>query len=319
MKLGLTIFRTIYDNKTHRTMLLNSWSDLEQLLYNLSAMPGYKPKRGDDFAALELSSPLITPALFNPDSTRANKNVISWAGWCAIDVDNYPVGGFKQAVDLFRGHKFVCYSSASSTVEHPKFRIVLPLSAPVLADKIKHFWFALNKEFNALADPQTKDLSRMYYVPAQYPAANNFIFSNSESNTCLNPFELMEKHNYIDNSAATNNLLTKLPERMQQMMEEYRKSNLVNNKYEWHSYKNCKFVNRKLIQEYRLISSTGWYSKMYSIMVSIAHNAIKSGYPISAAEICKLCQEIDSDTGGWYKDRALNEEAARAISYVLRR
>lgn len=317
MQLGLTIFNSIYDNKTHRLMRLNSWEALENLLYELSAQPGYKPKRGEEWSN-KGSSPLITPAVFETGTTRANKNVISWAGWCAIDVDNYPAGGFTAAVDLFRGHKFICYSSASSTVEHPKFRIVLPLSGYVPANKIKHFWFALNLEFNALADPQTKDLSRMYYVPARYPGANNFIFTN-QSDNILNPTALMLKHTYLDTAAATNNLLAKLPERMQQMVEEYRKSSLVNNRYEWQSYKNCKFVNKKLISEYQMISKSGWYSKMYSIMISIASNAIKSGYPISSEEIARLCKEIDTDTGGWYKNRPLGTEAARAISFVLRK
>jgi hypothetical protein len=70
--------------------------------------------------------------------------------------------------------------------------------------------------------------------------------------------------------------------------------------------------------EYKTINSSGWYSKMYSIMVSISANAIKRGYPITPEEVSRLCTEIDQDTGGWYNNRPLVLEAARAIDYALK-
>ena len=73
-----------------------------------------------------------------------------------------------------------------------------------------------------------------------------------------------------------------------------------------------------MILEYKTIGDGGWYSKMYSIMVSIAANAIKRKYPITPDEISWLCTEIDQDTGAWYKSRPLVLEAARAIDYALK-
>jgi hypothetical protein len=57
---------------------------------------------------------------------------------------------------------------------------------------------------------------------------------------------------------------------------------------------------------------------MYSIMVSIAGNAIKRGYPITPDEVSRLCLDIDRDTGGWYKNRPIILEASRAIDYALK-
>jgi len=309
--IGLTIFNSIFDNKAHRLMAFKSFMGFETLLHDLAKQPGYKPKRGEKAQG----SPLITPAIFHKGTTRANKNVISWGGWAAIDVDQYPRGEFEKTVDTFRSHKFVCYSSASSTREHPKFRIVMPLSRHVPAAKIKHFWYALNREYSALADPQTKDLSRMYYVPAQYPGAYNFIFTHDAP--VLDPYHLMSKHAYAENKPA--DLLSQLPEEIQNKMEAYRKSALQSGKkYEWTSYKDCPFVNQRLVQEYRMITSTGWYAKMYQIMTSIAVNAVRRGYPIEANQIGMIARELDSDTGGWYKGRPIELEAARAISFALK-
>ena len=54
--------------------------------------------------------------------------------------------------------------------------LVFPLKVKVLPDKIKPFWFALNKECHGLVDGQTKDTARIFYAPADYPNAYNFIF-----------------------------------------------------------------------------------------------------------------------------------------------
>jgi hypothetical protein len=57
---------------------------------------------------------------------------------------------------------------------------------------------------------------------------------------------------------------------------------------------------------------------MFQIMVSISSRAMRAQYPITPEEVSKLCKEIDNDTGGWYKNRPLNLEAARAIDFSLK-
>ena len=64
----------------------------------------------------------------------------------------------------YEQYRYFCYSTASSSLTNPKFRLVFPLTQWVNKEDIKHFWFALNKEIGDIADAQTKDLSRMYYV-----------------------------------------------------------------------------------------------------------------------------------------------------------
>ena len=75
---------------------------------------------------------------------------------------------------------------------------------------------------------------------------------------------------------------------------------------------------KKLGAEYQTISGTGWYSKIYAIMVAIAGNAYSRGYPITAKQIEELCREFDRDTGNWYQNRPLHVEADRALEYVYR-
>jgi hypothetical protein len=45
---------------------------------------------------------------------------------------------------------------------------------------------------------------------------------------------------------------------------------------------------------------------------------MKRGYPITPSEVAKLCKDIDNDTGGWYKNRPMENEASRAIDFAVR-
>jgi hypothetical protein len=286
-------------------MDFTSYAQLERMLFDLADQ-----KRKD-----KKSAQLISPAIYVEDTTRANDNVIGWAGWCAVDVDEHVFDGDleKELIDAYGKWNHVIYSTASSTKEHPKFRIVFPLTVHLPAEKIKHFWYALNKELGDVGDAQTKDLSRMYYIPGKYEGAYNFIFNNF-SGEVMDPYDIMAKHNYVEKYSSS--LLDNLPPSIRKAMLVHRKNEMVNTNVSWSNYKDCPFVNLTMVKEYNQITDTGWYTKMYAIMVSIAGNAIRKKYPITAQEITTLCKEIDFENGNWYKSRPFDKEADRAIEFV---
>jgi len=314
METCLTLFDSVFDNKTNKRMDFSSWEKFEALLYNISKDKGYKPAKGEK--PKQKPSPLISPAIYKEGTTRANDNVIAWAGWAAVDVDDHEFkGNLKDELhSRFGDYYYVCYSTASSTVDSPKFRLVFPLTSQVEGSKIRHFWFALNTELGSIGDRQTKDLSRMYYVPADYAGAYNFIFTNSGS--FINPHDLMQKHEYVEKQNV--GMLDKLPPAIRDAIIKERASKLVNTDIHWTSYHNCPFVSNKMIDEYTQISGTGWYHKMYQLMVSIAASAVRQNYPITSKEIAVLCRQLDIETGNWYKNRPLEKEADRALEFVMR-
>jgi len=313
MVYSLTLFKSIYDKYTDKQMSFTNWNEFEHLLYGLSAI---KRKSKKD-------AQLISPAIYLEDTTRANKNVISWAGWAALDVDDHVLNenNFRdELLAKYGSYYFVCYSTASSTIDKPKFRIVFPLAYAVVAENIRHFWHALNSEFGEMGDKQVKDFSRMYYIPGDYENANNFIFTNSGGNFIV-PSELMAKHSFVTKQMTGTSFIDRLPESMQHEIISYRKEQLAKNntkKFNWSGYRDCPFVSRKLVEEYKGISETGWYRTMYRLMVSIAANAITKGYPITAHEISALCSELDIETGNWYESRPLVVEADRALEFVYK-
>ena len=307
MATSLTLFKSLYDNKTNKRMDFENWQQFSKLLFTLSEQP-LKDKK---------DAQLISPAVYQTGTTRANKNVLAWAGWAAIDVDDHEFkGNLKDELyDRFGHWTYVCYSTASSTDDFPKFRLVFPLTNHVEQDKIKHFWYALNTHIGSMGDKQTKDLSRMYYIPATYSGANNFIFSN-DGGEFVDPIALMAKYEFTQKSSK--NFIDRLPEALQKQVLEHRKSKLDNTNIVWTSYRDCPFWPQKLASEYQIISNTGWYHKMYQIMVAIAARAVERQYPINSTEITNLCREFDMETGNWYENRTMDVEADRALEYVYK-
>ena len=312
---SLTLFRNTFDNTTTKRMDFSSWEKFEELLFNVSKLDGFKPSR-DELKKGMKSSPLISPAIYKDGTTRANDNVVEWAGWAALDVDNHVFkGDLKHELHSRYGqYAYVCYSTASSTMDQPKFRLIFPTTQHISQSKIRHFWYALNTEFDNLGDRQTKDLSRMYYVPAVYPGANNFIFSNSGDH--IDPVALMEKHPYVEKT--TGGLLDRFPAAIRDAIMKEKKSKLTNTDIFWTSYRDCPFVHADAVKDYNNISGTGWYHGLYRLMVSIASSALKRGYPITEQQISILCRQIDADNGGWYKTRPIEKESKRALEFVMR-
>ena len=316
---SLTVFKSIFDNKTDTRVDFETFEKFEKSLYYLSTLPGYKAKKGE---WTDKASPLISPAVYKAGTTRANDNVIEWAGWAAIDVDDHVFkGDLKDELhSRFGDWYYICYSTASSTVAQPKFRLVFPLTEHVPAGAIKHFWYALNAEFGSIADGQTKDLSRMYYVPAQYPGANNFIFTNVGNP--VDPRFLIQKHPWTPPSTSAN-FLDRLPPQLQKEVIMHRKQKLEEGRrdYSWSSYKDCPFVNKNLVQSYRQIAGrdgSGRYSMIYKLMTSIACNAVKNKYPITEYEIVEMIRQLDRETSNIYAKRPLNLEASRAIEFAYK-
>lgn len=312
----VTAFNSLFDNKTDKVMELNNFDGLEKLLYKLSEQP---------FASKK-DSYLISPACYlSGTNRRCNENVARWSAWAAVDVDDHSFSSENLEHDLvqsFGNYRFVCYSTASSTSQYPKFRMVFPLSTTVEGDSIRHFWYALNRELGDIGDPQTKDLSRMYYIPGSYASAHNFIFSHRDGDY-IDPAALMNKHRYVETRSTAKNFIDRLPDAMQKEIVKYRENSLERKpNVIWSGYRDCPFVNQNLIKDYKAIAFTdnsGRYAMIYKIMVSIASNAIRDGYPITTTEIVSLIQELDMETSQRYKKRRLDIEADRALEFAYRK
>lgn len=322
MKRTMTIFRSSFDTDTSNVVSFESWNDMKDSLFDISEKQMYKPSKDDKSYHPKGYSPaiLISPAIYKEGTTRANDNVLAWAGWVAIDVDSMQIP-YSELHDKFEDiginkYEYVCYSTASCKEDKVKFRLLFPLTRHIDNTEIRHFWFALNKMIDDQIDPQTKDFSRMFYVPATYHNAFNFIFTNSGD--MINPSKLMNQFEYFNE---TKNFDDFLDSNTRNKLFEHARKKLKNSDIHWSSYKDCPFINQKLVNEYENTAfndGTGRYAMIYRIISSIAFNAIKNQYPISPQEIASLIREIDYRNSKIYNNRPIELESKRAIEYALK-
>ena len=103
------------------------------------------------------------------------------------------------------------------------------LGEEVESDQLKAFWWALNTELNEIGDKQTKDLSRMYYVPADYEGAYNFIWRNK--GRPVDADYLIGKHPYKEKEGKS--FLDRLPDELQKAVISHRKNSMDNTEFVW--------------------------------------------------------------------------------------
>jgi len=106
---------------------------------------------------------LWSPVIYTPGTTRGNANV--HAVTClVVDMDG-------EAFDYARldGLEYHAYTTWSHRPNDPHWHLVLPLKAPVAADRWHQVWSLLHEKINVVGDPATKDPARIFYLPQHHP------------------------------------------------------------------------------------------------------------------------------------------------------
>ncbi|MGC2205883.1 MAG: hypothetical protein WA719_08185 [Thermoplasmata archaeon] len=124
----------------------------------------------------EKGGPLWSPVVYT-GGTRANSNVKELTAFVADIDDGTPASQLESHLRSL-GVEFVLHSTHSSTAEHPKYRVVVPLSTPVPAADWPAIWPAFNQQLVlGHSDSACKDPARAYYLPTHAPGASTFMAS----------------------------------------------------------------------------------------------------------------------------------------------
>jgi len=152
--LGVTLFDNMYQ-KVGLSFTLNHQHPLDWVLNG-----GYqdRPWKGKQ------KEMLWSPAVYKPLSTRKKANVVKVT--CMVyDIDD---GTPFEMHALFSDFYYYAHTTASSTPELPKWRLVLPLKKPVPGKEWGRAWEAGRRLFKertgAEIDGACKDPSRMYFI-----------------------------------------------------------------------------------------------------------------------------------------------------------
>ncbi|CAG9239461.1 hypothetical protein BCAR13_890042 [Paraburkholderia caribensis] len=106
---------------------------------------------------------LWSPTIYAADASRKSANVEAITA-LVIDVDDGTP--FVDLVVRLEPFRYVMHTSYSHTNAHPKYRIVLPLDAPVPTSEWSNAWQRMSLLVDGHADPATKDPARMYFLPS---------------------------------------------------------------------------------------------------------------------------------------------------------
>lgn len=150
MTIPVAIFENKYDERPVRFDL--SWQSLSQRLCQ------YDERQTKDGRAW-------SPVTYRPGTTRGKENV-EQVHALVLDIDHSVL-----PVDLLGTFEYVAHTTFSHASDDPRWRVVLPLTHPVEGEDWPNFWLRANSYFGGCVDPQTKDRSRIFFLPSCMPGA----------------------------------------------------------------------------------------------------------------------------------------------------
>lgn len=118
-----------------------------------------------------------SPTIYREGASRRNADVEAMTA-LVIDVDDgTPFSSLETRLKPFR---YVMHTSYSHTPGHPKYRVVLPLAAPIAVTEWPSAWRRLSLFVDGHADPATKDPARLYFLPGMPPGAAEYFVEQHE-------------------------------------------------------------------------------------------------------------------------------------------
>jgi hypothetical protein len=109
-------------------------------------------------------SPLVGLYELKPDHKRSSSGVAQvYALGLDIDSGMSPA----KAMEMLDGWEAYYFATHSYTKKHPKFRIIMPLEAPLYAYYYELVWSWVTENLIPENDKATRDPSRMFYLPRE--------------------------------------------------------------------------------------------------------------------------------------------------------
>jgi hypothetical protein len=109
----------------------------------------------------------------------------------SLDLDESPPEIVESILKTLSDFEYVVYTThrhGSTTVKYPRIRVVLPLEAPLPPSEFPGAWARLNKHIGGHNDKQTKDASRLNYLPSTFD--ESLALSEHHSGKWLAPEDL---------------------------------------------------------------------------------------------------------------------------------
>jgi len=298
-------FNGFYSNTAQKCEVVD-WDEFVTIMRAMSNVEGYKPAMGE----YKREQPLISPAIYEENIHRTNEAVVGW-DMIMLDIDD-GIDSLERIKQHFKPFNYIIYSTANCTLAKLKIRVCIPLNQHAPKKELHGLWYALNLWCSGILDAQTKDKSRMHYIPAMY------INKGSDYN-----------HTFIVNDGIDldwSGLMAKYPAppekdkfKVVNPLRDLKRKVYLGAKAKPTiniADKNCPFVYQNMIDDYRLTPAGGHHGAIYKFMVMCCYNAAKIDYPISTDELVDMAEQLDAIDGGFYDQKKLYGNAVDALNYT---
>jgi hypothetical protein len=111
-----------------------------------------------------------------PEGKKRGAANVRAAHAIAIDIDKdpkteqpWPEERIEAAFDALEPYEYFVWTTHSHTAAEPRMRIVVPFAEPIDPSDYPAAWGGLNALIGGINDPQTKDISRLHYLPSCPP------------------------------------------------------------------------------------------------------------------------------------------------------
>ncbi|WP_421980921.1 hypothetical protein [Roseibium sp.] len=261
----------------------------------------------EPFASKE-AAPLFSSTVFN-QNRRSKKNATS-SGLIVLDIDDGQT--IDQTLDVV-GHlnlAFLIYSTASHRDEHHKFRICVPLIAPVAYDEQVLCWRAVNYVFASDQSDATKaGCESLFYVPGTYPGAPT-VFIQQDG-------DVYSAADWID--------VADLPEQPASVERSIRCTVPAQSATPGASAATADDLD---IYETRLITETAlnkyqsaygdWHTARFGLMLHMVGRARRIGIDITESDVVDLFNQVDAIDGSHYQteryQKEITNDARKAVA-----
>jgi len=180
-QLAVAMFQHSKDTKVNQHQV--TWDDFATQLTKFVELDAH----GLDEAGLKRlkdTQKMWSPVHYRLGTTRGNGGV-AHLECLVLDLDNQAWEPVKQVLEPY---EYVIHTTFSHSDTNPRYRVVLPLSEPIPADRWAETWQVCQRHFSGVNDPSVSDLARTYFVPCFRTGFD--YFSDRHAGKWLNPAEL---------------------------------------------------------------------------------------------------------------------------------
>jgi hypothetical protein len=232
----------------------------------------------------------VSPMLLGDSAERRlQANIDRLAAFAAGDLDaqGWTLNKLNERLDGF-AHLF--YTTTSSRPWHQRWRIMVQLDREISVQEHGAVWNFLNELFDEQLDQKTRNVNRIYYVPAKWIGADNVFTPFVGQPICVDT--ILEYYEPVDLAVYTP--ITEL-----------------------HGHRvtpdGCEIITDGMIREFTASPPGG---RFWTLLCSAAARYQSNGWTLSADSLCSAAMQVSLTYGPGVKRQNPVREAARALAWA---